>query len=225
MKRPKAAKILAALVALGFVAYAALLGARLIEYSQDTYSGPGLALHKAAEVGDAAVVRILLLAGADPNLVDERFGLTPLYWAAERDRFRIARILLGAGADPDGSGEMYTRPLFIAATRGDQRMVDFLKEHGARYELVDAVLLGDTEFVVAASTKDPGALRAIDYYGRSPLSLAMTSGRIETVRYLLELGFDPAVEGSGKPEVSVLEYAKSQGLQDYVELFEAYPRQ
>ena len=207
---------------LGVAIYVSLLGARLIEYSGGSFSGLGFALDKAVQERDVTIVRLLLMTGADPNLLDQRSGMTLLDRAAERGNQKIARILLDAGADPDGSLQLFRRPLFHAAYRQDLEMADLLLEHGADYEVVDAVLLGDTEFVEQALNEDPKVLLYMEFYGRSLLSMAMGYGRLDTARYLLELGLDPTEEGSGGREISVLENARKRGLQDFVDLFEAY---
>ncbi len=202
--------------------YVSLLAGRLIEYSGGSFSGLGFALDKAVQERDVTIVRLLLMTGADPNLLDQRSGMTLLDRAAERGNLKIARILLDAGADPDGSLQLFRRPLFHAAYRQDREMADLLLEHGAYYEVVDAVLLEDKEFVEEAMIEDSGVLRDTSYYGRSLLSMAMGYGRLDTARYLLELGLDPTEEGSGGQEGSVLDQARKSRREDFVELFESY---
>ena len=51
------------------------------------------ALHRAAEVGDVALTRMLLDLGADPNARDVRFGATPLGWARYFDQADVAAVL------------------------------------------------------------------------------------------------------------------------------------
>ena len=51
------------------------------------------ALHVAAEKGDTTLVRILLDAGADPNIVDHRFSATALDWARRFERADVAALL------------------------------------------------------------------------------------------------------------------------------------
>jgi len=222
MKLSPRVKALLLVALVGVLLYASLLGARLIGYSGGSFSGLGFALDKAIQERDATVVRLLLMTGADPNLLDQRSGMTLLDRAAERGNLKIARILLDAGADPDGSLQLFRRPLFHAAYRQDREMADLLLEHGAYYELVDAVLLSDTEFVEQALIEDPTVLQDMSYYGRSLLSMAMGYGRLDTARYLLELGLDPTGEGSGGQEGSVLDQARKSRREDFVELFESY---
>jgi len=59
---------------------------------------PSLHLCQAAYGGHTEVVRLLLEAGADPNL-PEGEGVTALTIAAERGHAEIVRVLLTAGAD------------------------------------------------------------------------------------------------------------------------------
>jgi len=63
----------------------------------------------AAMYGDAAVVRKLLAAGADPDepLSDDEFnrGFTPLMWATNRHHFDVMQSLLAAGASVNATSE------------------------------------------------------------------------------------------------------------------------
>ena len=56
-------------------------------------------LNDAAVAGHVEVMRLLLKAGANPNLAGED-GLGPLHSAAIGGRAEAARVLLDAGADP-----------------------------------------------------------------------------------------------------------------------------
>ena len=55
-------------------------------------------LFKAAERGDAEIVKILLEHKADPNVRDTFYGATPLYWAADKGHTEVVRALINAGA-------------------------------------------------------------------------------------------------------------------------------
>ena len=78
----------------------------------------GAALREAALTQDPDTVRVLLEAGADPNVADDILRETPLHIAAARQEVEVVRLLLEAGADPaplDGDGHA---ALHIAAFRG-----------------------------------------------------------------------------------------------------------
>ncbi|MGI8592746.1 MAG: ankyrin repeat domain-containing protein, partial [Nakamurella sp.] len=51
------------------------------------------ALHCAAGAGELELVQLLLRAGADPNLVDKRFGTTPLGWTEHFGRTELTETL------------------------------------------------------------------------------------------------------------------------------------
>jgi hypothetical protein len=55
-------------------------------------------LFKAAERGDAEIVKILLEAKADPNARDTFYGATPLTWASDKGHTEVVRALIGKGA-------------------------------------------------------------------------------------------------------------------------------
>jgi ankyrin repeat protein len=61
------------------------------------------ALHTAAGEGHLDVVRLLLAAGADPNLRDNRFNGTALGWATYGGHEAVARILAPITENADDS--------------------------------------------------------------------------------------------------------------------------
>jgi cytohesin len=79
--------------------------------------------------GDAQVVKLLLDAGADPNVM--RHGQTPLTWAAQKGRTDLARLLLGARAKVDLGSSNQGTPLYWAAGTKSLEMVKLLVEAGA----------------------------------------------------------------------------------------------
>ncbi|MEV5708729.1 ankyrin repeat domain-containing protein [Actinoallomurus sp. NPDC052274] len=89
-------------------------------------------LHYASRHGHIDPVRLLLEAGANPNIT-ENYGFTPLHEAAENGHAEVTRALLTAGADPGGglakpfeSYPVNATPLDIARIKGHQTIVDLL---------------------------------------------------------------------------------------------------
>lgn len=82
------------------------------------------ALSCAAARGHTEVVKLLLAAGAHPNL--SCCGATAIGFAAHAGHLDVVRVLLAAGANPNEGG-----PLGAAAWRGDREMVRVLLDAGA----------------------------------------------------------------------------------------------
>jgi ankyrin repeat protein len=85
----------------------------------------GTAMHSAVSRSHGDVVRILLDAGADPN-VRQSAGWTPLHSSAANGDLTSVRLLLDAGADP-------------AAVNDEGRSVMDLAEEGADAGVRDAI--------------------------------------------------------------------------------------
>jgi ankyrin repeat protein len=140
------------------------------------------ALDQAVWNNHPEVVRILLAAGADPDIEIGEYGeTTALRYAAPRGMHEVARHLLDAGANPDGRvGVDQSTPLILAAAQGDVEMVQLLLDRGASPNLTaEPQLVEGLARKIATSTKS------------SPLSSAAGSGHLETVRLLLARGARP----------------------------------
>ncbi|MGE3579451.1 MAG: ankyrin repeat domain-containing protein [Vicinamibacterales bacterium] len=123
------------------------------------------ALHWAAHRGDAALVDLLLQAGAKAAVVNA-YGVAPLALAVESGNAAVVSRLLKAGADanlPSTGGEM---PLMTAARLGNAAAVTALLEHGA--------VVNATE-----STR-----------GQSALMWAAAEGHADVIRLLVQKGAD-----------------------------------
>jgi uncharacterized protein len=97
------------------------------------------ALGFAAYFGQSEAARLLLQAGADPNLRSQNaLSVMPLHSALSACHFDVARILIEAGADINAQGgEGYT-PLHYAADRGEADIAELLLAKGAQTDLRDA---------------------------------------------------------------------------------------
>lgn len=105
------------------------------EPNRDTSADGFRALHVAAYEDDAALAKLLLDRGADP-WARTRFNRTPLDLAADWSSPAFVRAFLAAGIDPDAAG---TRPVVVAAGRGNGEIVASLLAAGARDGLGVAV--------------------------------------------------------------------------------------
>jgi uncharacterized protein len=83
----------------------------------------GTALHSAVARSHTDVVRILLAAGADPN-VRQSGGGTPLHSAAHNGDVASIEVLLSAGADPSLAKDDGRTILELAQERGDRETID-----------------------------------------------------------------------------------------------------
>ncbi|MDR1195779.1 MAG: ankyrin repeat domain-containing protein [Endomicrobium sp.] len=96
-----------------------------------------LALLKAAKIGNANAARILIRAGANPDIRDSR-GRGIIFYAIESNNHEVLEFAVNSSrsminhADADG----YT-PLMIAAQFGSNKGVIFLIQSGARLDMRD----------------------------------------------------------------------------------------
>ena len=107
--------------------------------------------------GNLATVKILLEAGADPNL-SESNGNTALHGCGEPE---IAKLLLNAGGNPNARNELGATPLHSCAFFGRDEVAELLLKRGA-----DPSIANET--------------------GQLPLNVAMARGKEGMVRILSE---------------------------------------
>lgn len=124
------------------------------------------ALIEAIERGDVEMVRLLLDAGADPDV--KGGGYTPLGRAAILGHGRITAMLLKYGADPDLKSSDGNTPLTAAASMN-------------RLDVIRALLPARPDYTL------------YNLQGRTALSVAAMEGYEEAVRIMLEGGVDAAV--------------------------------
>ena len=91
------------------------------------------ALHLAVFGRQEEAARLLLQAGADPNVLatSEFARVPPLGTAAFVRSVPLARLLLDHGADPNRPGEGEVTALDAAVQNGDDELARLLRERGA----------------------------------------------------------------------------------------------
>jgi ankyrin repeat protein len=145
-------------------------------------------LWRAAKSSDAAAVRLLLAAGADPS-TPTRDGVTPLMVAAgqewkvdwsvgtEDDSIETIRALVAAGVEIDRRNNKGETALHGAADRSANAVVQFLVEQGARLNLRDK----------SNRTALDVALGVPPTAGRNPFEYRTAYGNAGTAAVLREL--------------------------------------
>ncbi len=151
------------------------------------------ALQIAAARGAEEVSRVLMAAGADPNLrsvVDVDFSRTPLHPAAFQGHDRVVGTLLSKGALPDAKTDPGEETaLHLAAMSGHELCV--------------------SKLLLAGADKD-----ARDRHGMTPLHLAAQEDRLGVVEQLLAA--DAEVGALDEDCAPPIEYAAFYGNEDIV---------
>jgi ankyrin repeat protein/mono/diheme cytochrome c family protein len=135
--------------------------------------GPGgtTPLMTAALYGDAALVKELLDAGADPNVANDA-GATPLMWAV--DDLEKTRLLVDRGANVSAVSASRRTPILVAASMPHNReVIRLLLDRGAN-----------------PSEKGPGLVG-----GTTPLAESALHGDEGAIRLLLDRGADARAAG------------------------------
>jgi ankyrin repeat protein len=123
-----------------------------VDRGADTMLGTGATpLLRAAKAGDTEVVKVLLAKGADPKLTT-KFGMTPIMAASglgtkeedttgrkktEAQAIASIKLCLDAGADVNAIDTQGDTALHGAAQKGDDQVVQFLVDHGAKLDIKD----------------------------------------------------------------------------------------
>jgi ankyrin repeat protein len=96
-------------------------------------------LSAAVRRGDAAMTRLLLDHGADPNLPEEGAPRGLSLWIAVNDRRReLVELLLAYGADPNGNIDSCGTPMGQSKAVGVPELTDLLRAHGGHEQPSDA---------------------------------------------------------------------------------------
>lgn len=86
-------------------------------------------LFSAVGANDIELVKEYLEQGADV-MARNRWGSTPLHWAAFNGHTQIVELLIEKGANVNAKGIGGYLPRRLAAERGYTKIVELLKQHG-----------------------------------------------------------------------------------------------
>ena len=152
------------------------------------------ALAAAATAGKVELVRLLVDAGADPN-VRNQSGQTALMGLDDDATAEIVNLLVAAGAKVNLKDEDGDSALHVAAAESGSEVVQALVEAGAR---------------VDARNKE----------GKTPLMAAAESGNVDNVKALLWAGANP--HRKNKDGETAFKLAQDEGHEEVVRLLQAY---
>ena len=155
------------------------------------------ALHWAAHRGDLETSTRLIAAGANLAATN-RYGIAPLWLAAESGHVDIVEALLRASVDPNTSrGESRETVLMIAARAGQTPVIQRLIAYDADVNRQDRVR-DQTALMWAAAEGHPDVVRLLAEAGAelevrsstgvTPLMFAIRSGDLDTTRQMLDQG-------------------------------------
>ena len=163
-------------------------GADVISMSEEGASSR-TPLAAAVALDCAGIVKVFLVAGANPNATNEK-GETILMQASERGYIKIVKSLLAGGADPNQGSQS---ALVLAVKNGRAEVVQMLLDAGAnQYDtdtsswpaLMQASMNGHAEIVkmLLKGGADPHAINKSSHM--SALDYAQTGGHAEVARLL-----------------------------------------
>ena len=173
------------------------LGSFSILFFSHTQNIMGSELNIAAEIGDTTKVKNLLKKGVNINERD-RFGRTPLIYAALNGHDRVINMLLASHADIHAK-DHFDQTAFIAAVNGGHvNSAEILLKNGANSSAPNGegvppilIALGREDFeMVDLLLKYGIEINSIDERGRTVLQRIIESNDTELVQTVLRRGVD-----------------------------------
>ena len=174
---------------------------------------------------DVASVRLLLLAGADPNRYRDDDGEpVPIVWAAVRAgcSTELLELLLSNHADPNGAGPDGRTPFRLAAASGSTDVCDLLRNYGADNQItgvelfLSACLRADRDEAQRQLADDPGLLTQLGELEHAALVRAAKSGHGDAAALMLDLAFP--IEARGDDGGTALHAAAYAGSANTINL-------
>lgn len=180
-------------------------------------------LHRAAQSGQDAIVKLLLAKEADIGSIDQN-GNTPLHWAVFTGQSNVVETLIGnkAGLNIKGAGEK--SPLYLAVQQGFLPIAEMLLKAGADPNI--ATSGGETPLSIVVANGNVEVLKllviyhanfSVHIYGDTLFHVwAEGAANLEAANLLLANGCDVNAKGrEGKTPLHVLvEAAKMSRIQE-----------
>ena len=110
---------------------------RSLEAKADRPAWMRNSIQNSAMIGDIEAVKWHLANGPDINARDND-GVTPLIWAAVRNKMQTVELLIAEGADVNAKDRFNKTPLYRAAFAGRSEIVRVLIANGAGVNVKDA---------------------------------------------------------------------------------------
>ena len=149
------------------------------------------AIHIAARFSKPDAVKLLLDAGAEPNVTAYN-KFTPLHVCTTPES---AKLLIKHGAKTDAVDAWGNTPLQNAAQLGRKKLCETMIISGAKLDLLSAIYLGKRDDVKKMVTENPDVVK--EHVGTSslwgnntPLGVAASKGDKELVALFIENGAD-----------------------------------
>ena len=158
----------------------------------------------AAEDNHVPAMEHLISNGARIDAGD-KFGQTPLFYAAVKGSVEAAICLIGRGADVNAPDNRRVTALMIAAQEGHPKAVEVLLESGAEVNCLDLMRKSPLHTasqnghlsVVKILVKRGADIHQETNIGQMPLHFATFNGHNEVVNYLIKKGADFDDQGNG----------------------------
>ncbi len=204
------------------IEFSALLLASVTAFSQDDDRDARLMV--AADQGDTATAKLLILSGAHVNATTYE-GVSALMYAAQNGYTEMVKLLIQMGADPDLKPAINGHTALISAIRsGYIETAEYLVRNGADINLADndevtplmhAIAI-DSFYMPDMLLYYDARVDAKDEQGINALMLASWLDRYEIVFSLLEKGAD--INSADERNWTPLHYATLAGNTDIMDL-------
>lgn len=134
---------------------------------------------------------------------------TDIFRAIQQNKLDSVAALLKA--DPElanDTDQVGQTPLRMAANLRNTNIVDYLEQHGARWDAYSAVLMGRDAPLKSILARDPKAASAATF-GKTPLHIAAAQGDVTILQILIKAGADVNVpDNSGRSPLGCARLAK-----------------